>query len=251
MIRKNNKTLSQAFMDLKLKDEMLNETISIKDKFFHIIAHDLRNPLGVFLNISDYISNNYKEMTEDDLQQFLYDLKRSSKHLNVLLDNLILWSNLQTGKVNMTPEHFLISVLCTQLERDWRETSKTKNLTILSEYSDSKKITADMNMTIFIFKNLVTNAIKYSNDNQTIYIRTYELGENVVFEVKDNGVGIDSARAEKLFHYDKSLKTKGTQMESGTGLGLILVKQLLELNNGRLEFDTKPNEGSTFRAFFS
>lgn len=251
MIRKNNKTLSQAFMDLKLKDEMLNETISIKDKFFHIIAHDLRNPLGVFLNISDYISNNYKEMTEDELQQFLYDLKRSSKHLNVLLDNLILWSNLQTGKVNMTPEHFLISVLCTQLERDWLETSKTKNLTILSEYSDSKKITADMNMTIFIFKNLVSNAIKYSNDNQTINIRTYELGENVVFEVKDNGVGIDSTRAEKLFHYDKSLKTKGTQMESGTGLGLILVKQLLELNNGRLEFDTKPNEGSTFRAFFS
>jgi len=245
-IRKSNRSLNSAYLDLKDKDNKLLESLAMRDKFFRVIAHDLKTPLGIFKNLSDYITANYKEMSDEDVQQFLFDMKRTSKNLNSLLDNLLLWSKIHTGMQKIVEERFDLGTVVKRIVSEYSHFAAKKDLIITSAVSDGLIVKADLSMVYTIIKNLTTNAIKFTGDKGSINIITKAEDNNAVFVIADSGVGISDDRKGKLFGYERN-KTYGTNMEPGTGLGLLLSKDLAELNNATIDFESQENVGSTFR----
>lgn len=245
-IRKKNKNLEDAYRTLSAKDAELRKTIAIKDKFFRIIAHDLKTPLSIFINVSDYLINNYNEMQEEDIRTFLFDMQNVSKNLNALLDDLLLWAKIQTGSIQVHQETIDLGLLSQRVVNELRPASEEKEQSLNAETKNNMRVQGDTSLIYTILKNLLQNAIKFTPNRGKINVKTYIQNGKAVFEVSDTGVGISEERKEKLFSYEK-VKTYGTNRESGTGIGLVLSKEIAELHNGNIEFDSTKNAGSTFR----
>jgi len=245
-IRKSNRSLSKAYLNLKEKDEKLIESLAMRDKFFRVIAHDLKTPLGIFKNLSDYITSNYKEMSDEDVQQFLFDMKKTSRNLNSLLDNLLLWSKIHTGMQQIVEERFDLGTVVNRIIAEYKPLAEKKNQEVSYYIQDELIVRADLSMIYTILKNLFINAVKFTNTGGKINIKVEGKENNAVFSITDNGVGISDERKTKLFSYERD-KTYGTNMEPGTGLGLLLSKELAVLNKAKLEFESEENKGSTFK----
>jgi len=244
-IRKKNKNLEEAYQILSHKDAELRKTIAIKDKFFRIIAHDLKTPLSIFINVSDYLINNYNNMKEDVIRDFLFDMQKVSSNLNALLDDLLLWAKIQSGMVKLRTETVVLELLAQRTIKELKPASEEKEQSLTSELNNNIHVKADTNLIYTIMKNLLQNAIKFTPNQGKINVRTYTKKGKAVFEVFDSGVGISEERKDKLFSYEK-VKTFGTNQESGTGLGLVLSKEIAELHGGTIEFESSGNHGSTF-----
>jgi len=245
-IRRRKKNLEEAYLILSKKDEELRQTIAIKDRFFRIIAHDLKTPLSIFINVSDYLINNYDEMKEEDIRNFLADMQKVSINLNALLDDLLLWAKLQSGMIKPQFETIDLSLLANRTLSDFKQMADNKEQSLTGDIQTEIFVKADTNLVFTVMKNLVQNAIKFTPNHGRIFVKSYHQGENAIFEVVDNGIGISDERKKKLFTYEK-VKTYGTNNETGTGIGLLLSKEIAELNNGHIEFETSENAGSSFR----
>jgi signal transduction histidine kinase len=231
---------------IQIQNEKLIELNSMKDKFFSIIAHDLKNPLGLFLTTSQYINDNLHSFKPDETKSFMEVIHTNAQKLHDLLNNLLQWSRSQSNRIQYYPIEFGIY----DLVQD--------NLTVLSELIQKKKISAfnnsnkesviyaDVNMINTVIRNLISNAIKYTNEEGEITINTEETDTSIIINVQDDGVGIEDENIPKLFRIDINYFTSGTNNEEGTGLGLILCKEFIDKNNGKISVKSKINEGSTF-----
>ncbi|MEJ5263329.1 MAG: tetratricopeptide repeat protein [Ignavibacterium sp.] len=223
--------------------EILNST---KDKFFSIIAHDLRNPIAGFVSISDILETDYDRISDYEKKSLLSQMNNSSKNLIALLENLLTWARLSSNKIEIVKSRTTLSELVRTAVSPYEHWAKSKKVNLRVDISEDKKIETDPFIFQTVVGNLVNNAVKFSNSGDTVLISTKIENGGIKISVKDNGVGIPEHRLKNIFGFDNKKTTKGTMNESGTGLGLVLVKELSDKMNWKIDVESKPQLGSEF-----
>lgn len=245
LIMKNEEIeLSRKEIAAKNKElEILNST---KDKFFSIIAHDLRNPIAGFVSISDLLETDYDRISDQEKKSLLSQMNNSSKNLIALLENLLTWARLSSNKIEIVKSKSTLSELVSSAVNPYEHWAKSKRVNLRIEISENKKIETDPFIFQTVVGNLVNNAIKFSNSGDAVTVNTKIENGIIKLSVKDNGVGIPEHRLKNIFGFDNKKTTKGTMNESGTGLGLVLVKELSDKMSWKIEVHSKPQLGSEF-----
>jgi PAS domain S-box-containing protein len=227
----------------------LRELNATKDKFFSIIAHDLKGPLGSFMSLTDLLRNNYDDFSTLEQKELLDIMIVTSKRIYELLDNLLLWSRAQRGIINFEPAKTdlwqVMDIITPLLESN----AKGKGITIENHIIRDTYCFFDFNMIATVFRNLINNSIKFSYLGGVVSISNMkdETDRNkMIIRVDDNGIGMPEEKIPQLFKIDKNTSTPGTNGEIGSGLGLILCKEFVEKNGGTIWLESKLNEGSTF-----
>lgn len=228
--------------------EKANKT---KDKFFSIIAHDLKNPFNALIGFTDYLLENHTILDDKERETYIKTINNSSTKTLKLLENLLTWARAQTGKIKFTTEIFNLSVLIEDTMSLIEESALNKQINIKLIKEEDLLVKADKNMIDTVIRNLVLNAIKFTNKGGNIIVQTQMIeGENnqkiAKVSVKDNGVGVSPEIQSKLFKITENITTKGTEEESGTGLGLILCKEFIEMHKGEIWVESDLGKGSTF-----
>lgn len=234
-------------LELKRSREQLQKTISDKDRFFSIIAHDLRGPLGSFMSISDYVAENIEELDIEEVKPLFQEMQHTGKGVYALLENLLEWSRIQLGTIQYDPETVDLSALVERMHTLLRAQAEQKDITLRADV-EPVQVRCDRNMIATVLRNLAANAIKYTPRGGRVSITAMPRpAENRVYiSVQDSGVGMDEDRLETLFDISKTRSTPGTEKEKGSGLGLILCRELIALHDQSLSADSKKGEGSTF-----
>lgn len=226
--------------------EELRQLNNTKDKFFSIIAHDLRNPFITILGFTDLLLTDYKELDESEIIFYLEEMKKSAEISHNLLQNLLQWSRSQTGRIEFNPTKILLKNLVNVNLELLQPTAANKEIQIKSEVVDDIYVQADEDMLNTIIRNLITNAIKFTPKGGTITIAAKEVGKYAEISVEDTGVGMSEATMANLFRLDTTHSTLGTNQEAGTGLGLILCKEFVEKHDGKIWVESKLGVGSKF-----
>ncbi len=236
--------LNQKLIDSEEELKQLNVT---KDKFFSIIAHDLKNPFASMKNLSDLLHDNYSMLDEEDRVEIIASMKLTSQRIFELLENLLTWSRSQRGIINFNPD-IVTPLFIVQNNFDLlAENAANKDIALINEIPDNMEIVADSNLLSTIIRNLTSNAIKFTPAGGNITVGATDAGDYTEFYVKDTGVGISEADIQKLFRIDISHTTIGTGAEKGTGLGLILCKEFVEKHDGRIWVESEISKGTTFK----
>ncbi len=236
--------LNQKLIDSENELKQLNMT---KDKFFSIIAHDLKNPFASMKNLSDMLHDNYSLLDEEDKQELIASMKTTSQRIFELLENLLTWSRSQRGIIQFNPDNVTPAFVAQNNFDLLAENAANKKIRLINDISSELEIVADSNLLSTIIRNLTSNAIKFTPEQGQITIGAEDKGSFVEFCVKDTGIGISEEDKHKLFRIDISHTTIGTGQEKGTGLGLILCKEFVEKHGGRIWVESTLGEGTTFK----
>jgi PAS domain S-box-containing protein len=226
--------------------EELKQLNASKDKFFSIISHDLRGPYHGFMGAADMLAHDMDNLSKEEIQQVTNQLYSGLKNQLRLLDNLLNWSRIQTDRLKFEPTRF---ELCPVVNEDMLSAKMSyayKKIKITNNIENNLFVYADVNHVSLIMQNLISNAFKFSRNEGEIAIQAIRKGIEIEISVKDNGVGISKANMEKMFRIDVYYSSLGTMEETGTGLGLILSKELIEKNSGRIWVESNEKSGSTF-----
>lgn len=237
-IRQREKIIAQ--------NKELKESNDQKDRFFSIIVHDLRNPFNSIVGFTNLLQKKVNEKSLPDIEKYSKYIQTSATKAMDLLSNLMIWTQSQTDRIDHSPELFDIVTTVTNASSILESSIKQKHLTLKIITPDSLMAYADENMVATVLRNLISNAIKFSNpyDQITVFVR--EEDDFVVTSVKDNGIGIPKESITKLFKIDENFTTDGTMNEKGTGLGLILCKEFVEKNKGTIWVNSEPGNGTVF-----
>jgi signal transduction histidine kinase len=238
--------LRQANLKLSQSEQKLRKANATKDKFFSIIAHDLRNPFNALYGLTDHISKNFKSHTREELQEFIQLIHESAEQLLNLLENLLYWSRSQRGKIPFNPKELNLKQVVTNTLELLQINAEEKKLSVITDLRHQGKVYADQEMVTTILRNLLSNAIKFSWEGGQVVVRSRDQEGALRLEVEDNGKGISPHNQEKLFRVDESFSSAGTQQEKGTGLGLILCKEFVEKHGGEIWVESEENQGSCF-----
>jgi signal transduction histidine kinase len=245
VIENNASELVMLNSKLHESEEQLKELNASKDKFFSIIAHDLKSPFQSLLGYSEILSKEIETLEKDDIKSFANDLHKSSEKLFKLLENLLAWSRLQRGVMEYNPDNYqLAELIMGNIEiADFK--AKDKNIELKYEIDFDIWIYCDYNMINTVLRNLISNSVKFTKSGGEISIDKI-IDENITIIVKDNGVGMSENAMKKIFQIDQHHSTLGTNNEQGTGLGLILCKELVEKNHGSIRVESQEGVGTTF-----
>ena len=225
----------------------LNDLNATKDKFFSIIAHDIKNPFNAVLGFTELLMENFKEWDDARKLETIDLVHASSKNLNQLLDDLLQWSRSQSGALKFNPQKIELKEIFNDSILLFRETAEAKNIQLDISFIEEKlDVYADKNMLEAILRNLISNAIKFTRPGGKVQLISERNGEFALIKVTDNGVGISAKVQERLFRIDKQNSTSGTLNETGTGLGLILVKEFVTRHGGEIGVESIEGRGSTF-----
>ena len=237
----------QADEEIKHKTEELILANAEKDKFFSIIAHDLRGPFHGFMGLTQIMAENITSMTMDDLQELASIMKQSAANLFRLLGNLLEWSSMQRGITHFNPDSFLLQPKISGILALAQEAANRKLITISYDIPSDLSVYTDNNMLEGILRNLVTNAVKYTPRGGSIVISANTLPDRSVgISVKDMGIGMDKNLIDTIFVLGVNTSREGTEGEPSTGLGLIICKDFVEKHGGRLWVESEEGKGSTF-----
>lgn len=240
-VKKLNANLLSSQIELK-------EHIATKDKFFSIISHDLRGPLSAFLNLTDLLLSEMEDMSWKELKETMQMMHTSALGVNRLLNNLLQWSRLQRGKIDFTPSNCNLKFIIDNVIDTLKSSAYNKNINIINKVSEEFIAYADSNMLDLTIRNLISNSIKFTNDGGSITIKANQKGEKYInISIIDTGIGIDPENIPKLFRIDVKLTNEGTRGEIGTGLGLVLCKEFIEKNKGKITVKSTLGQGTTFR----
>ncbi|MCB8964987.1 MAG: cyclic nucleotide-binding domain-containing protein [Bacteroidales bacterium] len=223
--------------------ESLNQT---KDKFFAIIAHDLRNPFSTVLNLSELLAKEFDSFEPDKMQLFIEQIYKYSNNTFNLLENLLQWSLLQTGRTVLKAKQGNIADLINENIELLRGNALQKNINLRWSNPMACHAFYDQNMINTVIRNLITNAIKFTPPNGDIVVEVSDGTDSFTIAVCDNGVGISEDDQSNLFRIDTNPSTIGTSQEPGTGLGLILCKEFVEKNGGAIGLHSQLGKGSKF-----
>jgi signal transduction histidine kinase len=244
-IEEQSEELKRKADELFEKNRTLITLNATKDKFFTIIAHDLKNPFNAILGFSELLSIHYNKYDDAKRMTLISAIFDSSTKVFKLLENLLQWARSQTDNIEFKPEGFYLNEIIDTNIVLVDDLVKEKNLVIIRECNENIKIYADRNMISTVIRNLITNAIKFS-ENGTIEITCEQQNSLVTLKVKDSGIGINPEKLKGLFNIEGSKSTQGTRGESGTGLGLILCKEFIIKNKGTIHAESEFGKGSTF-----
>lgn len=238
--------IREAEKQLKYSQSRLKEAINAKDKFFNIMAHDLKNPFNAILGLSSFIADDFDTHSEEDLREYIGLINQSSTKIYNLLENLLEWARAQSGSIEKNPSVFPINEIIQDCITLFNHSCDQKNIELKAIVDKEFEVKADKNMVMTVLRNLVSNAIKYTPRNGTISIETSSNNKNIYISVIDNGVGIQEQNIHKLFKIDHPLSTPGVENERGTGLGLIICNEFVKQNGGTINVSSTPNKGSNF-----
>jgi signal transduction histidine kinase len=241
----------KAEEDIKIKNIELAELNASKDKFFSIIAHDLRSPFNGFLGLTKLMAEETKDFTLRELQDLSQKMQNSANNLYKLLENLLEWSRIQRGHTEFKPVKTKLGNIIRQCIEIESEYAKNKNIELIYNNSKSFEANIDIPMMETVLRNLVSNSIKFTERGGKVEIGMYMMPEGVepsaiCIYVKDNGIGMEKNRLEKLFKLDQNVTRPGTEKEHSTGLGLLLCKEFITKHGGKIWAESEENKGSTF-----
>jgi len=241
----SEKKKSEAEMIRINKELMIANTE--KDKFFSIIAHDLRNPFNTFLGLTELMADKSTEIPISQLQTLAITMKKTARNVNNLLENLLIWSRSQQGSIGFYPQTIKVSEMIARFGESCMETAKTKGVELNVDFPPNLFVYADIEMLHLILRNLVSNAIKFSYEGGTVNIKAFvDSGNKVVFEIQDFGIGMNEYTIQNLFKPDVKTNKTGTSGEPSSGLGLLLCKEFIDKHQGQIWVKSQPGLRSTF-----
>ncbi len=241
------KILKDAMKQLQQYSEELQELNATKDKFFSIIAHDLKSPFQGLMGYSKMLAEEYSDLDEDTRRVYIESILKISEEAYKLLENLLQWSRLQSGAMIFNPDVFNISQNLASTLSLLSENASRKSISFTKEIDKNAFVNADINMFTTIIRNLCSNAIKFTHSGGEVTINCFPFEEMLHIEVRDTGIGMDAERVSNLFRIDKDVSRNGTTGEQGTGLGLLLCKEMIERHSSKLEVESEVGKGTTFR----
>lgn len=232
---------------IKENEIRLRELNATKDRFFSIIAHDLKSPFNSIVGFSNLIVEQIHNQDSEEIERYATIIQESSERAMNLLMNLLEWSQAQTGKIEFNPQNIDLVTIINDIIELSKGSAQQKSITILKRLAHNIPIIADKDMISTILRNLISNGIKFTNSGGKIVISAEQNEKQMIVSVADNGVGMRNEDIDKLFRIDYSHSTMGTNNESGTGLGLLLCKELVEMQGGKIWIESEIGKGSVFR----
>jgi len=242
LLEEKNKAISQ-------KSKELEEVNAAKDKFFSIIAHDLKSPFTGLLGYSEILSEEFDSMEDEEKVKTVGYLKDLIERVYTLIENLLDWSRIQTDRIEITPVVINLSTEVPEILMLLKANAEQKQITIINQILDPTGVFADRYSFRSIMQNLVSNAVKFTNPQGTIIISAKEKIDFVEICINDNGIGIEPELLDKIFNIETRHSTKGTADEMGTGLGLLLSKELAEKNGGSITIQSTVGVGTTLSIY--
>ncbi|MFP4555832.1 MAG: histidine kinase N-terminal 7TM domain-containing protein [Bacteroidales bacterium] len=233
---------------LSNKNQELVKANAEKDKFFSIIAHDLKGPFQGFIGLTQLMSESINDMSVEEMKEITQSLKVTAKNLYELLDNLLSWALIKRGHKRFNPQKVRLHTIVQNVVEVVLPQVKLKKITLKNEVDNNLNVLCDKESVNTILRNLISNAIKFTPKGGEIRILTKASGQKFIeVTVQDNGIGMPTNIQEKLFKLDKKVSRPGTDNEPSTGLGLILSKELVEKHGGKIWVESKEGEGSRFK----
>lgn len=249
-IYRNYRTKNQLALELanqKMELERINNT---KDKLFSIVSHDLRGPIAAFSGVTRMINYFAKTKSTDQLTELSEEIEKSVKNLSSLLDNLLTWAMQQRGALAYVPEKIKVRNSFVNLFDNVSTMAESKSIELKMDIPEDLEIKADKNMVETIFRNLVTNALKFTPEKGKVSVSGFSENGKTLITIQDTGVGIPQEKLETLFELRDKKSTYGTKGEKGLGLGLQLVKEFTDLNEAELKVESELNKGTKFSISF-
>lgn len=236
----------RAEQALRENEENLKRLNATKDQFFSIVAHDIKNPMNAIVGFSDLLMEKLYELQREDLNQMAALIYKSSTSVVELLDNLSTWAGAQTDRLSFKPKEVDLNNLIQDVITLLQGQALAKSISIRLNLPVTLTVIADMDMISTVVRNLVSNAIKYTDSYGTIILSAHTNETETIVSIEDNGKGIRKERLDTLFQIESSQSTNGTHNEKGTGLGLIICKEFIQLHGGSIWADSEPGKGSRF-----
>ena len=233
--------------ELKLKNELLKASSAEKDKFFSIVAHDLRGPMNGFLGLTAIMSDDIEELTAIELKEIATTMRTSAVNIYRLIENLLEWSKMQRGKTSFDPQPMFLKSSLTKSIELMKDTANRKGIELRISIPNQNVVYADIHMLETIIRNLISNAIKFSFKGGLIEVSASKTEDEMMrIIVKDFGIGMDKEMVSKMFNLTENINRKGTEGEPSTGLGLILCKEFVEKQGGKIWAESTEGEGTSF-----
>lgn len=230
---------------IREKNRQLHEANAAKDKFFAIIAHDLRGPTSTLAAFIDHIYSDFDQLSKAKLKELLHVLQKSSRNVNSLLENLLFWSKSQSNKIKYVPQKLVLNEIFSSSYLGLEQSVQEKEIDFSFEINDDLIVWADPNMLQTIIRNLLGNAIKFTGRGGKVSVGTHANQGNAIVTIADNGIGIEKDALSTLFDIDNKYRQPGTENEMSTGLGLILVRDFIERNGGTIRIESQIGKGTT------
>jgi len=244
--RQAEEELQELNQQLQATNQQLQEANTSKDKLFSIIAHDLRNPFTALLGLTEALVEDCEHYEKERLKVMLGRLHTSSEKVYALLTNLLEWSRLERGLIEPDPKEISLKQIAEHNIRLFATSTEQKQIALRNLVPEGTTAYADFNMMNTVFRNLLSNALKFTDTGGTIEVSGRQEKNVVEIVISDTGIGMNKECLEKLFRIDTKCTRPGTTGEIGTGLGLILCKELVEKNGGTIRVESEEGEGTTF-----
>lgn len=244
--QRSNRKLQAVHAKVNQQNQALQALNAMKDKFFSIIGHDLKGPLNSLTSFSGLLINHTDSLTKDEIKMLALDLDKSLKNLFALLQNLLEWSRSATGNIDYKPEVFDLATLLEENKELLNVQMQNKKITFKNLNTEKLYVNAHKQSVNTVIRNLISNAIKFTNEGGTITLDVKTSIDRLTVSVADTGVGMSPEVMKKLFRIDTKHSTPGTANEKGTGLGLILCREFVEKNGGKIWVESEEGKGSVF-----
>ena len=245
-IKKENLLLKKTLQQLQKENEELVELNRSKNGLLSIISHDLKNPFGALLNMSEFLATETDDMERTEIGEFAQAINFSAKILYKFFNDLLEWSKLQNGIVNVNPITLDVRAVVENIFTLLNITAMSKGVSLVNKIPQETKLNGDLNMVTSIINNLVTNAIKFTNAGGSVIVQAQELDGFVELAVVDDGVGMGENVLEKIFKLNKHITNNGTENEGGSGLGLVITKDLINRHGGKIWVKSRKGSGTSF-----
>jgi two-component system, sensor histidine kinase and response regulator len=232
---------------LQESEARLGELNAAKDKFFFIIAHDLKSPFTSILGYSELLMEQMQEKDYEGVEHYATGIHLSAQRTLDLVTNLLEWSCAQIGRMEFRPQQTDLVKLVQEVARLTENSAKQKGIVLFWELPLVLPVYADKSMISTVLRNLITNGIKFTRPGGGVKISAVKDADSVIVSVADTGIGMTETDMGKLFRMGESISTLGTYKEQGTGLGLLLCKEFVEKHGGKIWAESEPGKGSTFR----
>lgn len=246
LLKNKNEELNTKNIEIMNQNITLSELNATKDKFFSIIAHDLRNPISTLKAVTEQLSNDFEEFSDQEKLDFFRHMEKASAQVYYLMENLLTWSQSQRGKLEFEPCKMDLYYSVKEILDLSRLKADEKSIRLVNNICENTLVYADANMLNTILRNLVSNALKFTKEQGIISVSADEFDDYYEISVKDTGVGMKPEVVELLFRIDVNISNYGTYNERGSGLGLILCKEFVEKHGGRIWAESELGKGSIF-----
>ncbi len=232
--------------ELEVRGRQLEKANITKDKFFSIMAHDLKSPFNSILGFSGLISSNFNKIPDEKKREYLKLIHESTEFANSLLDNLLDWSRTQTDHIKYNPSNVELHSSVIEIRQMFHSSIIKKNIHFENLIPKNTYAWVDPNMFKTVLRNLIGNAIKFTPDNGTIELSIEASDDKIIVSLRDTGIGMSEEQQEKLLDFGNFYTTNGTGGEQGTGLGLMICHEFIKKHGGTLKLKSQPGKGTTF-----